>query len=279
MSAVDELVQGSYDLHAHMSPDPRSERRHDALQLALKAKEQGMGGLVMKTHDYSTAPLVWALSQFVKDIDLFGSIALNSAVGGINPEAAEVAARLGSKILWMPTHTAKGDSRGAEHKGVGVFDEDDRLIPEVYDVLDIVRQYDMALGTGHLGHKESFAVIDAAVEKGIKKIIYTHAILSQVGVPLSKEEQLDAAGRGVFIEHCAYSLMPTGERMAPQTMADAIKTVGAAHCILSSDLGQYFTPSAPEGFRLLIVAMLRSGISSSDVELMVKTNPRQLLGL
>ncbi|MDO8671533.1 MAG: DUF6282 family protein, partial [Dehalococcoidia bacterium] len=177
MSVIDELLEGSIDTHVHMDPDPSGERRHNAIELALSVKEAGMAGVVMKSKDYPSAPIVWAVSQFVKDVGLYGSIVLNSAVGGLNPEAVEVAARLGAKIVWMPTQTAKNDIRGSSAKGVGVYDENGRLVPEVYDILDIVRKFDIVVATGHLGHQASFAVIDAAREKGIKKIIYTHAML------------------------------------------------------------------------------------------------------
>ncbi|MDO8671710.1 MAG: DUF6282 family protein, partial [Dehalococcoidia bacterium] len=225
------------------------------------------------------APIVWAVSQFVKDVGLYGSIVLNSAVGGLNPEAVEVAARLGAKIVWMPTQTAKNDIRGSGSRGVGVFDENGSLVTEVYEILDIVRKFDIAVATGHLGHQASFAVIDAAREKGIKKIVYTHAMLGLVGTPLTIEQQRDAVRRGALIEYCAFSIMPTGEGIRPSVFAAAIKEVGAANCIISTDMGQTFSPSAPEGMRLMIAAMLRAKVSESDVELMVRTNPRQLLGL
>lgn len=280
MSVVGDLVHGCIDLHVHMSPDPHGERRFDAIQLAVAAREAGMGGVVMKSHSYPTAPIVYAASQIVKEIGLFGSLVLNKEVGGINPDAAEVSGRLGAKIVWMPTSSAKSSRIAARHggKGISVFDENGRLIPAVYDVLDVIRQFDMALGTGHLGREESFAVIDAAREKGIRKIIYTHA-MSTVAGPLSVEEQIEAVRRGAVIEHCALSLMPSFERQAPEAMAEAIKATSPAHCVVSTDFGQAGNPSPPEGMRLVISLLLQCGIGQSEVELMVKTNPAQLLGL
>ena len=42
MNTIDKLVQGSIDMHAHYGPDPRAERRFDALRGAQLASEAGM---------------------------------------------------------------------------------------------------------------------------------------------------------------------------------------------------------------------------------------------
>lgn len=280
MSVIDELVHGCIDMHVHMGPDPYRERRVDAIELAVDTKKAGMCGVVMKSHSYPTASLVYATKQMVKDVGLFGSIALNDQVGGLNPAAVEVAGRLDTKVVWMPTSSAKNDRFDPSHagRGITVLDENCRLAPVVYEILELVRQYDMVLATGHLSLEESFAVIDAAREKGIDKIIYTHP-MSNFSGPLTIGEQVEAARRGAFIEHCLFTIMPNGERMDPGAMVEAIKSVGPARCLLSTDFGQSGNPSPPEGMRLIISTMLQHGLGKADVELMVRTNPAQLLGL
>src|SRR3990172_9457796 len=52
MSAIEELLQGSIDMHVHFGPDPSRERRQDIVQLALCAQQAGMAGLVPKSHSY-----------------------------------------------------------------------------------------------------------------------------------------------------------------------------------------------------------------------------------
>ena len=42
MSTVEKLLAGSIDMHVHASPDPRMERRLDALQASFQAREAGM---------------------------------------------------------------------------------------------------------------------------------------------------------------------------------------------------------------------------------------------
>ena len=41
-------------------------------------------------------------------------------------------------------------------------------------MLDAVARHGMVLATGHLNRDEIFAVVDAAVEKGIETIVVTH---------------------------------------------------------------------------------------------------------
>ena len=47
MSNVDRILEGAVDIHVHFAPDPRVERRGDALAVARQAREMGMRGLVL----------------------------------------------------------------------------------------------------------------------------------------------------------------------------------------------------------------------------------------
>ena len=62
-------------------------------------------------------------------------------------------------------------------------------------------------------------------------------------------------------------------------IVEAIRAVGAEHCVMSTDLGQAFNPTPAEGMRMMIAYMLRCGITEKEMELMVKVNPAKLLGL
>ena len=73
--AARELLHGAIDIHVHFAPDPYAERRLDARQLVEKAREAGIGGLVLKSHEYPTQPLAWLLDQEYEGIDVYGAIA------------------------------------------------------------------------------------------------------------------------------------------------------------------------------------------------------------
>ena len=62
-------------------------------------------------------------------------------------------------------------------------------------------------------------------------------------------------------------------------IAAAIRTIGAEHCIMSTDLGQANNPPPAEGMRIFMSALLRKGITEEEIELMTKVNPSRLLGL
>ena len=54
MSNVDRILEGVVDIHVHFAPDPRAERLGDSLTVASQAREMGMRGLVLKSHEYQT---------------------------------------------------------------------------------------------------------------------------------------------------------------------------------------------------------------------------------
>ena len=62
-------------------------------------------------------------------------------------------------------------------------------------------------------------------------------------------------------------------------MVDAIRYIGAEHCIMGTDLGQYYNPPPAEGMRMFIALLLKNGITENEIELMAKMNPAKLLGL
>ena len=90
MDAIDRLLQGSIDMHAHYGPHPNEKLRCDALKGAQSAGEVGMRAIVLKSHDYCTASLAYIVGQAVPAIAVFGAICLNSEVGGLNPAVVEL---------------------------------------------------------------------------------------------------------------------------------------------------------------------------------------------
>ena len=95
---IQEILKGSLDLHVHAGPDAGRVRRLDALETARHAYEAEMAGFVLKSHEYPTAPLAHALNQMYPGLQVAGAIALNRSVGGLNPEAVEVSAKLGARV-------------------------------------------------------------------------------------------------------------------------------------------------------------------------------------
>ena len=186
-----KLLQGAYDTHVHVGPDV-VERKIDDMSLARRFQELGMAGFILKSHYTSTAERAAVVRKAVPGIEALGAIALNRAVGGMNPLAVEIAAREGARTVWMPTVDSVNEShereaapgakvpvwvrlqldlreQGIEIETVPVVDESGALLPATREVLAMIARHGMLLATGHLGRDEIFAVVDAAREEGVRR--------------------------------------------------------------------------------------------------------------
>ena len=65
-----------------------------------------MAGFVLMKHRQPTALAAYALNRMYPGFHAVGSIVLNTSVGGLNPDAVEASAKLGAKVVWMPTQDA-----------------------------------------------------------------------------------------------------------------------------------------------------------------------------
>lgn len=278
------------DIHIHIGPDAVRPRRVDALDAAKMAEAAGMKAIVLKNKQYVTAPLAKLAEKLVPGIRVFGGICLDKEVGGLNPDAVSLAAGLGTKIVWMPTETASNDLKKSRKplmkrnfkknmRGIGVCDANGRLLPEVDDILDIIKASDMILGTGHLSTDEILLLIGRARERGVKKIIVNHPLTISFGptAPIAKQKEMSKMG--AFIEHTFVACMPAHDRLDPGSIREAIQEIGADKTIISSDFGQSHNPFPVEGMRMAIETLKGLGVSSKDMDLMTKENPAKLLGL
>ena len=276
--AAYELLAGAIDVHVHAGPDPYTERRMDARELAQAAQERRMGGLVLKSHEYGTQPLAWALEHEFPDLRLYGGIALDHGVGGLNPEALRIALKLGTKVVWMPTFDAahwRAHSPGrffAAAEPIRAIDEDGRLLDVCHELLDLIAEHDAVLASGHLSVEESLPLVRAARERKIRCVI-THA---SFWWPIDAQREIAALGG--WLEQCAIATYHEGGESAFEQIAAQVSAVGPKHTILATDLGQAANPDPPEGFALWIDRFLQAGFHADDVGRMVRENPAELLG-
>ena len=280
MSAIDRLIQDAIDIHVHFGPDPRVERRADAIETVRYAQELGLRALVLKSHEYPTTPVAYTVSQVVPGIEVFGGICLDFEVGGLNVRAVEASAKMGAKVVWMPTFSSASDfRRRGEDGGISVVDEQGQVLPVVRDILEIIRDYNMVLATGHISIQECHTLVEAARGVGIERIVITHASTLARWIGMTVDDMKALAAKGAVIEHSIHAIMPLTLGMDPKEMAEMIRDVGAQHCILSTDFGQAYHPIPAEGLRMAIATLLQSGLTENQVEFLVKRNPARLLGL
>src|SRR6266513_681880 len=191
---------GAIDIHVHSDPDAFN-RSLDDFDIARIAARKGMRGIVLKNHVAPTAARAALIMRTVPGIEVWGGIALNRAVGGVNPLAVEWFHRMSGgrgKVVWLPT-----------------FDADNQ-----------------------------------------------HKILNDIHGPQSY-----------------WPFLRSWRRVSFADIAKVIKEVGAAHFILSSDLGQNGTPTHPDGMEMMVNGMKREGLSQADIDLVVMRNPARFLGL
>ena len=279
MSNVDRILEGALDIHVHFGPDPKVERRAGAVEIAFQARDLGMQGVVLKSHEYPTHPVAATTSDLINDVTVLGGIALDEEVGGLNVSAVKATANMGGRIVWMPTYSAKADreTKGLDG-GITLLDSSGSLVPEVHSILEVIKSHDMVLATGHISTAESKALVSEARNMGIERVVVTHGTTMSFWTGMTVEDMKELAGMGAYIEHCLHVVMPTTHRLDPKALAKTVKEIGPEKCIRSTDFGQDFHPMPGEGMRMGIATMLRSGLEEVEVGMLVKDNPSRLMG-
>lgn len=284
-----EVLEGAIDLHFHATPDLH-DRLLDEIEIARDARKAGMRALLSKDHYGINASRMYYVNKAVPGIHAFGGVVLNPAVGGLNPSAVEAAIAFGGKEVWMPsifsaahvshfggTYAALPGKVRWPEKGISILNEEGRLLPAVKEILDMIAQADIILGTSHCSEEESRTLIDEALRRGVRKILITHP---HNEVPnLSLQVQLEFARKGAYLEHCFAVTTPNFFNARIQDLHEAIRETGPERCVIATDLGQVGNPSPIEGLRMFIVELMKLGITREEIDVMVRKNPAQLLGL
>jgi len=286
-------ITGAIDLHVHTAPDiyPRSVSDHEQ---ASEAHEAGMRAILLKSHHTLTADRATLAQTAVRErlgssIELFGGLVLNQTIGGLNPVAVETAIEFGAKQIWMPTIHAAHCMHTASHamfqrevtrgrQGISILDQSGGLARGVMPILELIRDADLAIGTGHLSPREGLALLRASKDIGVSKMLVTHPLMSFVGYSLPDMEE--AVRLGALLEFDYLSCCPNWEgAVPPKATADAIRAIGFDHCVLATDGGQTFNPHPAHMLRDFGRALIAEGLAESDVRMMMSRNPGRILGL
>lgn len=285
-----DILKGAYDLHVHSAPDV-VERRFDDIDLAERYKACGMKGFAIKSHQLCTAGRAALIRKMFPGFNAVGTVTLNNAMGGLNPMAVEMAARMGAKICWFPTvdsfneydflnrnqdipqpYGAVADSKTLKRERITIL-KDEKLKEEVYDIIDVIKSHDMVLATGHLSTKESLLLIREAGRLGVKKLVVTHG--DYPATFMAVEVQKECVKSGAFIEH-NYLQVATGESSF-ETAAGQIREIGSEHTIICSDGGQTTSVPPDEAIENYCRKLLEMGFSESDVRRIFVENTAYLV--
>ena len=291
---VNPLLSGAYDLHVHSSPDVLP-RKMDDVEMAQRIITSGMKGYAIKSHYFCTSERAETIRKLFPRCNAVGSITLNSSVGGINPMAVEMAGRSGAKLVWFPTVDSEHELAYLAHspsqklpywaqikeqmKAEGVSSpticilQNGKLKDEVFGVLDIIARFKMILATSHISKPETFALIKAAKERKVERIIITHVDFPSTFYTV--EEQKELLKSGAFVEHC-YTTPATG-KVAWDVAVEQIRAIGKDRVVLTTDLGQATAVYPDEGLALFGQKLLSNGFSEADVRTMIVKNPASLI--
>ncbi len=292
---ADELLVNAIDMHCHCYPEfsLKSMKRMEDAEWIRLAAQMGMRGAVLKSHFWPTTSNVYYLQkQIPEGFQLFSSITLNVNCGGLVPWAVEAAASLGAKVVWMPTWSSKNDQKlksmskmikkfvpsleDYEFEGLSVLDSQG-LIPEAKKILQLAKDLDLVVFTGHLSAGEGVELARQAKEIGFQKLVFGHP--DNPSIKASVEEMKEVARSGAYVEFCFLGTLPLLQRKHPRDMVNLIREVGADRCILTTDSFYDWVPPEPEIMRMGIATLLELGISEDEMRVMVQSNPATLLGL
>ena len=290
------LLAGAYDMHVHSGPDVLP-RKFDDVLLAERTRDAGMAGFVLKSHYVCTADRAVIIRQMFPDVKAYGGIVLNNAVGGLNPIAVDIAGRLGNKVVWLPTVDSANELENVagqqdesklpywmniarEMRAMGiagpwlkVTDDDGKVSKATHECLELIGKHDMILATGHISPAEMPAVVQAAAEHKVQRIVITHPEFPTTC--LSLDQQRELARFDVFFERCfttAYTNKISWERMF-----ENMRTIGPSSTILSTDLGQSNNPFVDEGLAIFVEKLLDADFTEAEIQQMAGRNAAQVL--
>jgi hypothetical protein len=263
------------------------------VEAARQAQAAGFRAILVKCHYHSTVFDLLAMEDQLSPLTtrVFGGVALNSQVGGLNLHAVDLNLKMGGKMIWFPTisssahlENSERDPHIKEHfvprgirqsEQVDILDDNGDLRPEVPQILDLALEAGALLSAGHMAPDRTLAMLTEAHDRGLTRLIVSHP---NYVVNAGTGDVQKFVALGAVIEHCV--VMYDEERHFPfQTLLDWIALIGPENTSLGSDLGQVGNPLPMEAFRRVVGQLLDSGISEKDIRTMIVENPSRLLGL
>ncbi len=293
--ALDRILEGAVDMHCHSGPSP-FPRKMDHVEAAQQAESVGMRAIVVKSHHHPTVMDIRAMAPRLAGVktQVFGSIALNSMVGGLNPSAVDVALKMGGRVVWFPTISSR---QHQEHQAahpdlkfpkpsvplrkadiVDIVTDSGDLRPEVPVILAQIAEAGAVLAAGHMAPDRIQMLLDAARKAGVTRMIVNHP---EYVIKATREQVAKFAESGAIIEHecCMYDADSEFHHWDAKDLKEWIDLVGPERSSIGSDLGQVNNPSPIDSFKKMLGQLHDCGVSERDLRLMVRDNPARLLGL
>lgn len=281
------ILKGIIDMHVHSNPDIR-HRAYDDFELMEAGIRVGARAIVIKTHQGTTVDRAYLCNKHNElthngdnNFTMFGGITLNRQMGGINPYAVESALKLGGKVVWLPTQSARNHARKMNQPEDNCVDviRDGKIVPELQDIFRLIKDFDVVLATAHISPEECFRVTEAAKDAGINKIVITHPEWALVGMSLEDQVRI-VKDYDVILEHCFAQPLGGGKYMSNLPMnLEAIKACGYKNVMVCTDGGQVENPYWEDALDQYIQYLYDHDIPENEIYYMTHTIQSGLLGL
>jgi sugar phosphate isomerase/epimerase len=293
-----EILQDVVDMHVHSGPSIVA-RSLDTVEMLRQAEEAGYKGFVVKDHYIPTVMSAAMIEKYhaKKGTRVIGSVVLNNSIGVFNVSMIDAAYKMGAKVVWMPTVSAKQhiDAHAAKsfvgakklavaEKPVYYLNDSGELNEAVLPVLDYMASHpDMVLATGHGSVAEIDKLVAKAAEMNVDKIVITHPFST---VSASVDDVKRWAGKGAYVDVCAVEfeqILPTLSRIPFSLITEYLSVVPQERLILSSD-GGAMTRNGPVSpvdilYRFLSLLYENKILTGNQIDLMAKKTPAALLGM
>ncbi|TJZ98953.1 DUF6282 family protein [Actinacidiphila oryziradicis] len=289
--ALARVLDGLVDMHVHSGPSP-FPRRFDHVEAAEDGARINMRAMVAKSHHHNTQMDVLAMKGRLAHVkaQVFGGIALNSTVGGLNVHAVRMCLRMGGKVVWFPTissgrHIECHPEDGAfptttvplTLERIDVLDESGNLKQAAHDILDEVKEQGAVVNGGHMYPEYIRALFQAAKDKGMTRMVISHP---DFVIGAEPEMCREFTALGAFVEHEVGMYDPEGtQKWDPAHLMKWIETIGPEHTVLASDFGQAVNPKPVDAWLRVAAALLDLGLPERDLQRVVRDNPAYLLNL
>jgi hypothetical protein len=168
---------------------------------------------------------------------------------------------------------------GDDLKGITILNKDGSLNEALYPIFKLIAAKGAILATGHVTKKEAKIAVCEAARVGVKKIVVTHPLASFVNYSAKDMREILDLG-ATYLEHVFNdTTRQVSHPIERKALYEGIKSIGAKHCIMSTDSGQWLNPVPVQQMGIYINDMLRLGLSANQIRTMVAKNPAKALGL
>jgi len=138
--------------------------------------------------------------------------------------------------------------------------------------MDVIKQYDGILATGHLSAKESIILCTEGRKRSVRMIL-THPEFSRTIIPGIVQKEM--ADKGVIIEKNWFNVAQ--KTITIEEMAKNIRIVGTNRTYIATDRGQRGLPHPVPELRQFIVELLKLGFTDGEIEDLVKNVPKSIV--